>query len=118
MEAREAQQTFNDIADIIDFTPEVFSQDNWGTGLTMEQFKDSNGVEEGVVHVYDEDEGTQSTFEIGGDIGDLEACGTTCCVAGWTALLKGWHGTALDLLQSLQRDTFCISITHWNVLPH
>ena len=106
MEVRESQETFNDIADIIDFKPELFVQDNWGTGLTMEQFKDSNGVEEGVVHVYDEDEGTQSTFEIGGGIGDLEACGTTCCVAGWTVLLKGWHPTITEFNGGRYSETY------------
>lgn len=95
MEAREAQDLFNDLADIIDFEPESFDQETWGTGLTLERFRDSEGVEDNVVHIYNEDE-SYIPIEVGEGVDSLSACGTTCCVAGWTVLLKGWHPTITE----------------------
>ena len=106
MEARESQDTFNDIADIIDFHPKVFAQDNWGTGLTLERFRDSNGVEEDVLHVYDESTDDKLSFEIGNNIGELSKCGTACCVAGWAALLEGWHPTITEFNRGEYSETY------------
>jgi len=106
MEARESQETFNDLADIIDFSPELFSQDSWGTTMTLEQFKDSNGVEENALHVYDEDKDEGLSFKIGSELSELSKCGTTCCVAGWTALLSGWHPTITEFNKGEYSETY------------
>ena len=106
MEARKEQDLFNNLADIIDFQPELFNQEQWGTQLTLERFKDSDGVEENVVHIYDEDAGEMDSFEIGGSLENMSACGTACCVAGWTVLLNGWHPTVTEFNNGEYSETY------------
>ena len=94
MEPRESQDLFNQIADVIDFIPERYDQTVWGTALTLERFRDSDGVVDDTVHMYEDDECSDVDFSMSSCVGikSIE-CGTCCCVAGWTALLEGWHPT-------------------------
>ncbi len=107
MEARESQDLFNQVADVIDFTPEVFDQTLWGSTLTLEMFKDSNGVEENAVHYYHEDE---DDIKFTADLGDTSMksleCGTSCCVAGWVALFNGWHPTITEFNSGQYAETW------------
>jgi hypothetical protein len=93
MEARESQDLFNQIADVLDFEPELFNQEQWGTQLTLEKFRDSNGVEDDVSHVYRDYGDTGVEIVEGDPASKLSECGTSCCVAGWAVLHEGWHPT-------------------------
>jgi len=106
MEARESQDLFNLVADIIDFVPEVFNQDHWGSQLTLEMHKDSNGVEDGAVHFYDDSDMIMQTVDKGGQVSYDAACGTSCCVAGWVALLNGWHPTITEFNEGGYSETY------------
>ena len=106
MEARKEQDLFNNLADILDFQPELYAQDSWGTTLTLERFKDSDGVEEDVLHIYNEEVNEGGSFAIGGNIKDMSECGTTCCVAGWTVLLNGWHPTVTEFNNGEYSETY------------
>jgi|TARA_B110001454_G_scaffold219037_1_gene249454 hypothetical protein len=93
MEARESQDLFNQIADVLDFEPQLFNQKEWGTQLTLEKYKDTDGVENDVMHV-SQDYGDIQIGVLGnGSLDSLSECGTSCCVAGWAALVTGWHPT-------------------------
>ncbi len=62
------------VADVLDFLPETYDQTEWGQNL-----------------VPSEDEGDYYENELGKV--EYDDCRTTACVAGWVAILAGWHPT-------------------------
>jgi hypothetical protein len=106
MEARESQDLFNKLADILDFVPETFNQGVWGTQMTLERLKDSNGVESNIVQYFEDDSGQASSVEQGGKIEFNLDCGTACCVAGWAAILHGWHPTITEFNNGEYAETY------------
>lgn len=113
MEARESQDLFNQIADVLDFEPQLFNQKEWGTQLTLEKYKDTDGVENDVMHV-SQDYGDIQIGVLGGkeddgwneSLDNLSDCGTSCCIAGWAALVTGWHPTITEFNNGEYSETY------------
>ena len=75
---------FNEIADILDFKPELYDQETWGDsdGLTLDrdQVIEFHGGENNVYFVAKSEKSIK-----------VKECDTTACIAGWASLLSGWH---------------------------
>ena len=73
------------VADVLDSYPHLYEQKAWG-------FFDGRSIRKWFAH-----------FEVN-DVRLLNAsdCGTKACLAGWTAILSGWHPTVFNV----DDDTF------------
>ena len=90
---------FNEIADVLDFTPEQYDQTSWGRFAPDADARDTWREQFPVTE-------TSSPYErFGTGIGDTEdirwlevkECGTAMCVAGHAANLSGWHPVMINV---------------------
>lgn len=63
------------VADVLDFIPETYDQTEWGQMTSPSE----------------DEEGSFYENELG--LIEHKGCKTTACVAGWVAILAGWHPT-------------------------